>query len=139
LQAMLPLVSCHRGRCIAWDSVGTQLFPRFLSVLMVFFSVAILIKTVKNKSAVKDSSSGEGFLASLKLPAAVFGSAAVYLMCIQYVGYFCSTVAYMFLSMFFFGERRPLPIFAAVFIFLAVIYALFISFLGLRLPEGLLF
>ncbi len=42
-------------------------------------------------------------------------------------------------SMFFFGERRPLPIAAAVLVFLAVIYALFVSFLGLRLPEGILF
>ena len=57
----------------------------------------------------------------------------------QYIGYFVSTVVYMALSMFFFGERRPLPIAAAVIIFLAVIYALFVSFLGLRLPEGVLF
>ena len=78
-------------------------------------------------------------MATIKLPAAVFASAALHLLCMQYIGYCVSTVVYMALSMFFFGERRPLPIAAAVIIFLAVIYALFVSFLGLRLPEGVLF
>lgn len=114
-------------------------FPRFLCILMLFFSFLILIRTVKNKSTEKSGVTGGNFMATIKLPAAVFASAALYLLCMQYIGYFVSTVVYMALSMFFFGERRPLPIAAAVIIFLAVIYALFVSFLGLRLPEGVLF
>ena len=84
-------------------------------------------------------STGSGFISAAKLPVTVFVSTAAYLFCIGYVGYFVSTVIYMSASMFFFGERRPLPIAAAVLVFLAVIYALFVSFLGLRLPEGILF
>lgn len=106
---------------------------------MVIFSLSILIRTIKNKTAEKSYVTANSFAAAVKLPAAVFFSAVLYLFCIQYIGYFVSTVAYMSLSMFFFGERRPLPIAVAVFVFLAVIYALFISFLGLRLPEGILF
>ncbi|WP_455594353.1 tripartite tricarboxylate transporter TctB family protein [Cloacibacillus porcorum] len=114
-------------------------FPRFLCILMLLFSFLILIRTLKNKEGEKTMSTGSGFISAAKLPVTVFASTAAYLFCIGYVGYFVSTVIYMSASMFFFGERRPLPIAAAVLVFLAVIYALFVSFLGLRLPEGILF
>ena len=50
-----------------------------------------------------------------------------------------ATTVYMLVMMFLFGERRIIPMGAAVAVFLIVIYALFVHFLGLRLPEGILF
>ena len=75
----------------------------------------------------------------MKIPFIVFASTAMYIFAIQYVGYFVSTVIYMFSIMSMFGQKRILPMGVAVTVFLGVIYALFVSFLGLRLPEGFLF
>ncbi|MEG1602728.1 MAG: tripartite tricarboxylate transporter TctB family protein [Cloacibacillus sp.] len=115
----------------------SAVFPRFLCILMVFFSILILIKTLKNN--VQKQEDGGSIIQTFKLPVLVFGLTALYIIAIQHIGYFVSTVAFMAFTMFFFGERRFLPSAAAILIFLGVVYALFISFLGLRLPEGLLF
>ncbi len=69
----------------------------------------------------------------------VFAVTAAYVFAVNYAGYFVSTVVFMFLAMFLFGERRILPMAGATAVFLGVVYALFVSFLGLRLPEGILF
>lgn len=111
-------------------------FPRFLCLLMTLFSVLLLARSAKRAA---DGEKGEGFSKGAKIPAMVFSATAAYVFAVNYVGYFVSTVVFMFLAMFLFGERRILPMAGATAVFLGVVYALFVSFLGLRLPEGILF
>lgn len=118
--------------------VESSQFPRFLCILMVVFSLMILIRTLKGK-CVGCNSNTAGFSETAKFPVIVFSSALAYVLGISYIGYFVSTVAYMFSMMFIFGEKRIFPMLIAIAVFLGVVYALFVSFLGLRLPEGLLF
>lgn len=113
-------------------------FPRFLCLLMVLFSVMILVRNIMGKTTAK-AECHASFKEVMKVPFIVFASTAMYIFAIQYVGYFVSTVIYMFLMMSMFGQKRILPMGIAVTVFLGVIYALFVSFLGLRLPEGFLF
>ena len=111
-------------------------FPRFLCILMVLFSLISLSKALKDKEQKREEIT---FASTVKLPLIVFLTAIVYIFGIAYVGYFVSTTVYMLVMMFLFGERRIIPMGAAVAVFLIVIYALFVHFLGLRLPEGILF
>ncbi|HIT04077.1 MAG TPA: tripartite tricarboxylate transporter TctB family protein [Candidatus Caccocola faecipullorum] len=111
-------------------------FPRFLCILMVLFSLISLSKALKDKEQKREEIT---FASTVKLPLIVFLTAIAYIFGIAYVGYFVSTTVYMLVMMFLFGERRIIPMGAAVAVFLIVIYALFVHFLGLRLPEGILF
>ena len=113
-------------------------FPRFLCLLMVLFSMIILVRNIMDKTTAKAECLAS-FKEVMKIPFIVFASTAMYIFAIQYVGYFVSTVIYMFSIMSMFGQKRILPMGVAVTVFLGVIYALFVSFLGLRLPEGFLF
>lgn len=111
-------------------------FPRFLCVLMVLFSLISLSRALKEKEPKREEVT---FASTIKLPLIVFLTAIAYIFGIAYIGYFVSTAVYMIFMMLLFGERRIVPIGAAIAVFIIVIYALFVHFLGLRLPEGILF
>lgn len=111
-------------------------FPRFLCILMVLFSLISLSKALKDKDAEREEIS---FASTIKLPLIVFITAIAYIFGIAYVGYFVSTAVYMLFMMLLFGEKRIIPMGVAIAAFIIVIYALFVHFLGLRLPEGILF
>lgn len=111
-------------------------FPRFLCVLMVLFSLISLSRALKEKEPKREEVT---FASTVKLPLIVFLTAIAYIFGIAYIGYFVSTAVYMIFMMLLFGERRIVPIGAAIAVFIIVIYALFVHFLGLRLPEGILF
>lgn len=111
-------------------------FPRFLCVLMVLFSLISLSRALKEKEPKREEVT---FASTIRLPLIVFLTAIAYIFGIAYIGYFVSTAVYMIFMMLLFGERRIVPIGAAIAVFIIVIYALFVHFLGLRLPEGILF
>ena len=111
-------------------------FPRFLCILMVLFSLISLVRAFKDKEQKCEKIT---FASTVKLPLIVFLTAIAYICGIAYVGYFVSTVVYMVCMMLMFNERRIIPMGAAIAVFIIVIYALFVHFLGLRLPQGILF
>lgn len=111
-------------------------FQRFLCILMVLFSLISLSKSLKDK---KPKCEEITFASVVKLPLIVFLTAIAYILGIAYIGYFVSTIVYMLSMMYLFGERRIVPMGAAIAVFIIVIYALFVHFLGLRLPDGILF
>lgn len=115
----------------------SAVFPKFLGALMTIFSLMMLFRAIKAHSAGEAAAPSKP--AGFRIAAAIFAASFAYIAGIQYVGYFVSTTIFLVLSMIGFGEKRPLPIAAATLVFMGVIYVLFISFLGLRLPTGLLF
>ena len=119
----------------------SSVFPRFLTLLMCVFSLLLLFKNIRR---LKESEGRNGSLSlsdairSLKIPAVVFGGTALYAVAINYIGYFTSTLLFMAGPMIAFGKQKVTTSIAITVIFMAVIYALFVSFLGLGLPKGLL-
>jgi len=113
-------------------------FPRFLCGLMVVFSLLILIKTLRLPVGTKETYTGN-IWGRLKIPAIVFFVTIAYVVGIMYIGYFVSSVIFFIGSMSVFGREKLLPKAIATAGFLIVVYALFVSFLGIRLPQGLLF
>ncbi len=111
-------------------------FQRFLCILMVLFSLILLSKALKDKKSICEEIT---FASVVKLPLIVFLTAIAYILGIVYIGYFVSTIIYMLSIMFLFGERHIVSMGVAIAIFIIVIYALFVHFLGLRLPDGILF
>lgn len=119
-------------------------FPRFLMVLQVLFSAALLAKGLLARpwrlagAAAVPATNWRRLAAEIEKPLAVFVATSAYLLCIQYLGYYASTALFLTGSMFYFGERRLLVTLGVTGLFVLSIYALFVMFIGVRLPEGLL-
>ncbi len=129
-------------RAFSYPGDSSQ-FPRFLTVTMTLLSIVLLARALRSRPDQAEAGEAEqkrsSFWTSHKMPLLIFLLTALYVVAIQVIGYFTSTVLFLVGSMAFFGRHRPWVMFGISALFLAVIYALFVRFLGLRLPEGLLF
>ncbi len=118
-------------------------FPRFLTGLMLLFSLLMLVKNLRIKRELQDkeiSEKTDGILfKSLKVPVIVFSVTIAYVVGIIYIGYFVSSIIFLIGTMSYFGKEKFWVKVVATGGFLLIVFALFVSFLGLRLPQGLLF
>lgn len=119
-------------------------FPKFLTVLMTCFGLGLTIQSYKKlKEETKDGTAEKKPISEVlekqKLPVFVFLGTTLYVLGINYIGYFTSSVVFLIGSMMFLSKKRnwKLMIIASVG-FLVVVYALFVWFLNLRMPSGLL-
>ncbi|MDX9783427.1 MAG: tripartite tricarboxylate transporter TctB family protein [Spirochaetia bacterium] len=119
-------------------------FPRFLMMLQTAFCLVLLWKAIRQPrkvSAVAADTAGGGkknLLAELKVPLQIFVASSAYLIGISTVGYFVASSLFLAGTMFWFGTRKPVVIIGVTAGFLLTIYALFVLFIGVRLPQSLL-
>ena len=115
-------------------------FPRFLTGLMLFFSLILLVKSFRApKRAAGEAVPSRTFRQLFGVPIFVIGSTILYAAGIRYLGYFASTTVFFLWFMAFYGKNTLWLSLVASISFMTVTYGLFIRFLGMRLPEGLLF
>ncbi len=118
-------------------------FPRFLTGLMLLFSLLMLAKNLRFKRESGSEDGAEGTKAplfgNLKVPAIVFSVTIAYVVGMIYIGYFVSSIIFLIGTMSFFGKEKFWVKAVATGGFLLIVFALFVNFLGLRLPQGLLF
>lgn len=116
-------------------------FPRFLMMLQVLFSLILLVQAFRGAATETRSGAGDpaDTLATLYAPFKVFVATSLYVVVIGYLGYFVATALFLCLAMLWFGSRRPVVVVAVAGGFLLIVYALFVAFMGVRLPEGILF
>ena len=123
-----------------YDYASSQL-PRFLSLCMLvlsFLACVGLIRRRRHSNTAPTDTEGRVQTALSKVPLIVFCMTGAYIAAIMYLGYFSASVLFFFGSMAYFGQRRPWVMALASALFLGVAYLLFVHFLGLRLPQGLL-
>jgi hypothetical protein len=118
-------------------------FPRFLMMLQTGFSAVLLVRAIKQPKVVGGSKtetdgSRKSRLSELKVPLEIFVATSAYLFAIDALGYFVASSIFLAGTMFLFGARKPIVIFGATAGFLLTVYALFVLFIGVRLPQGLL-
>ena len=134
---MVLVSAAFLAQSLSYPAESSQ-FPRFLMGIQLLFSLIFLFqqfrlpleaKTVANKDVI----------ASLVPAFKVFLITSMYVLAIDYVGYFVATTVFLMGAMALFGNRRLLVMAVVTGCFLALIYALFVLFMGVRLPQGLLF
>lgn len=113
-------------------------FPRFLMGVQLLFSLVFLVQQLRLPLQPLQPSR-ESVMASLVPAIKVFLATSLYILAIDALGYFVSTAAFLLGAMALFGNRRLLVMAIVTGCFLALIYALFVWFMGVRLPQGLLF
>lgn len=107
-------------------------FPRALMALQLLFSIVLLVRAWRREGG------GAPRTAPLGVPLQVFVATAAYVIAIEQLGYFVASTLFLCGTMYWFGRHRLAVMLGVTAGFLAVIYALFILFIGVRLPAGLL-
>lgn len=138
--SLLSLALFARG--LMYPAESSQ-FPRFMMILQSAFSLVLLYTALRLPGSPSASgAAGAGKAAAvwkeLKAPLQVFLSASLYIFGIGFLGYFTATILFLAISMFVFGRHKAVVIIGASLGFIAVIYALFVLFIGVRLPQGFL-
>ncbi|MDP2791387.1 MAG: tripartite tricarboxylate transporter TctB family protein [Rectinemataceae bacterium] len=118
-------------------------FPRFLMMLQTVFCVVLLARALKQPNAAggtktEVAGSRKSLLSELKVPLQIFVASSAYLFAIDTLGYFVASSIFLAGTMYWFGTRKPVVIIGATAGFLLTVYALFVLFIGVRLPQGLL-
>ena len=122
-------------------------FPRFIIMLLAILGVATVVKEIikhKKASDIKQSetSSRDEKIAFWMIPkvrkvALMIFSSLVYMVVMNYVGFFVTTSVYLPIMMRFLGIRKLKTLFLSTFVVVFVIYMLFVAFLNVPFPEGI--
>lgn len=134
---MVLLSAALLAQSLRYPAESSQ-FPRFLMGVQLLFSLIFLFQQFRLPLETKPVPTME-VIASLAPAFKVFLITSLYVLAIDYVGYFSATAVFLIGAMALFGNRRTLVMASVTGCFLAVIYALFVLFMGVRLPQGLLF
>ena len=131
---MVLLSTAFLIRAFMYPAASSQ-FPRFLMLLQLIFSVVLLVLSLR----IPQAAGAKSFrLADLYPPFKVFVASSVYVLAIGYLGYFAATALFLCGSMYWFGKHGPVLLIGVSGGFILTVYALFVLFIGVRLPEGLL-
>ncbi len=134
------------ARAFSYPPESSQ-FPRFLLAIQLVFCLVLLGRAaVKQKTdanhgsdkVTEPASSVTKTFAAMKVPLQIFAASSAYILAIEALGYFVATAAFLSGTMYLFGKHKPLVLLGVSLGFLLIVYALFVLFIGVRLPQGLL-
>lgn len=118
---------------------SVRLLPGLALGLALMFSLWIagagVYKTVQVRNGKADYTNPE----MKKRPFILLGTIAIYVFCIQEIGFFVSSAVYLPCAMLLFGQRKVLPIIVSTIGVLLFIYWLFVMQLRVYMPAGFLF
>jgi len=122
-------------------------FPRFIIALLAMLGLATVVKEIiKHKKATdnkqaKASSTDEKvafwMMTSVRKVSMMIFSSLVYMVVMNYVGFFVTTSVYLPIMMRLLGIRRLRTLFLSTFVVVFVIYMIFVAFLNVPFPEGI--
>jgi hypothetical protein len=113
-------------------------------MLQTAFCIVLVWKAVKlpkaggAKGADTVAGRKKSAMGELKVPLQIFVASSAYLIGISTLGYFVASSIFLAGTMYWFGTRKPIVIIGVTAGFLLTIYALFVLFIGVRLPQSLL-
>lgn len=113
---------------------GPNFFPQTLAVLMFFFSALMIVLALRGR-ALKglEPINKLGFIrATVTLVLAI-----IYLVAMQYLGFFLSTIIFLYVVMTYIGHRGQTVRIVSSLLVTAIIYGIFQFFLKIPLPAGL--
>lgn len=119
------------------DQVG--FWPSLVLALMLIFSLIVtgmgVYKTIQTRKGKADYSNPE----MKRFPLIVLATIAIYVFCMEKIGFFVSTAVFLPCEMLLFGQRKVWPIILSTVVVLAFLYFLFVVQLNVYMPNGLLF
>ena len=114
----------------------TRNFSRIILIILIAIGAVLIITSIING---KKPGPEEVSLKEFKNPMLAFLIIIVYVVMMEYIGFFVASAICIPALMLFMGQRKPIPMIATTAGALLFVYVLFVMQLGLRLPQGLLF
>lgn len=120
-------------------------FPRALFLVLIPLFIWNGVNSVKEFRATLSDTEEEGpgkwdcSLNITKQKVVVTAFTLVYIVLISHVGFFICTIAYLAALSFYLGIRRPAAIVLFSVLFTVAIYGIFVLWLQIRMPAGILF
>ena len=128
-------IYAERYKGAGLSNYGPNFFPQILAVLMFISSIVMIVQAVRGKSiTVTDRIDRTGFIRA----ALALGISILYLLLMQVLGFFLSTLIFLYVLMSFIGHRGRLVRALSCLAVTAIIYSIFFFFLKIPLPQGLL-
>jgi len=119
------------------NEVGSGYVPKFLAIVIILISSALLVLTLKKKKAGPTEKTDEDIKGGIFTVLAL----AAYVVLFQFLGFHISTALYLFVQITVLSneKNRKLLVFGAVSIVVPlVIYGLFKSLFNMPFPTGIL-
>jgi putative tricarboxylic transport membrane protein len=116
------------------SNVGPEVFPTILGSLLVLLSLRLLYETVKSKPAEKQNGNGDGEKPDYVRLGLIFGSALVYVLILEPVGYVISTFVFLLIGFQIIERGKWLQSVLISACFSAAVYLLFVELLEGSLP-----
>jgi hypothetical protein len=117
-------------------------YPKVITVITIVFVLWNFYRSVVNFKKVKDEPiNAKPFDITFKLNTpkiVVILGTILYAVCVYYVGFVVSTVAYLLCMPYYLGVRKPLPLCVFAFGLTGFFYVVFRMALAVRLPTGFL-
>ena len=127
--------------------VNSAYFPQFILVLLALLGVATLVKEFARVKKSKASLAQEELAAEEKVPfwknrmvrrvAMMIFSSLVYMVVMNYVGFFVTTLIYLPVMMRLLGIQKLRTIFLSSGLVVFFIYMIFVAFLNVPFPDGI--
>lgn len=119
-------------------------FPRALTWVLVPLFLWNLVESVRGfrRTLASDQPEGEKWDCSLHLTSpklVVTGITLLYIILMPIIGFAVTTAAYLAGLACYLGVRRLWPLCLFTVVYMAIVYGLFVMWLRIRLPDGILF
>jgi putative tricarboxylic transport membrane protein len=122
------------------DPMGPKVFPVLLGIALAVGAVLLLVETIRAKGQVKKKAKEpqDGIRKQPKLIWAVIAWTIVFFLVFEPLGYIVSTVIYILPLMVCFNKKRWWTNGITSMLFPIGVYILFVKFLGVMLPKGVI-
>lgn len=113
---------------------GPNFFPQVASALLLLASLSLIVQALRGNSLKNfETINKEGFIRTT----VTLVIAIAYLFLMQYIGFYLSTVIFLFVTMKYLGLTNYLVTFIVSLVVGTIVYGIFRIFLKIPLPEGL--
>jgi len=114
-------------------------FPHFMIFFLFLFSLSLFVNTFFSKEKqTKDTDTSDNGI-DIKRLFYVAALTIIYIVLINKVGFYFTTILYLFYSMYYLGIKNVKLLLLITGIFIIFLYVGFTLFLELPIPEGILF
>jgi hypothetical protein len=135
---------------VYWRSAGklpekATVFPRFITAVMIPIFIWVFVQSIMEyRALVKDTKTPEKkkWDMSMKITKPkliITGATVLYILLIPIIGYGVTSMLYIGGLSFYLENRKPLSLILYTGIFFSILYGIFVVWLRIRPPVGLLF
>ena len=130
------------GAVSFWSSLKfpsqAALMPKIITIILISLGILLSAVSFIRYKKGKESAASPIEIIKLKYPMVAFLMVVIYVILVNYLGFFCSTLLFLVCFMYFMNIKSVKTIAITVIILLSFVYLLFCVGLHVNFPSGIL-